>query len=493
MNENTESRFNKISYWIMMLNIMVEQLSTLMNDTAKSDSLILKNERGAVLKVCELHRELGIPTRYTMEDYAVFNNIVDIDEFIDHIESFKLDEAVSRITMLVGSATFDKFLKAFRELRKESNDGLKVSNIIFAYLSGDLALYHIPVTKEGIKWLKLVMDQDLNGTQTLDSYIDTYADKEYLYGENCEYDPEENSKSDGMYYGVFVDPNAKVSIDGKVLEEFENYQEFRAYVLNKASIYYARMKAYNNMLAFIEKVVDDNFPMMSNMYAVKSDFFRLVLENLTDGSPLRKSILVLLRSGAAPTNVDEIIALASDETLEDLKAYKDGFATKELYETISHIDNVLTDSAFSILNHIPVEIFDYDIDWIYRTGDVEDMIHDTYRMASIIHDYVCRNTLISDSVSTESGYESLAYAISCDHDLKVFLDSMKVGIHDLIKGVLHFEMFNLFFDKADSAIPANNFRFAVALQDTCHFLQALISKLDIKRTTDMTRRRYDRV
>lgn len=490
MNENTESRFNTMACKIMFIDIMVGQLCSLMDEKPRADILTLKNERGALLMVPELNLGLGNPIRHSMEDYAIFNNIVDIDEFIDHIESFNLSDVIDRINSLIGSSTFDKFLRESRSLKKETNE-VDCTSVIFTYLSGNLAFHHIPVTKEGIDWLTTVIRESLNGTETLDSYIDKYADAEYMYGEPREYSLDVVSKPDGMYYGVFVDPNSKVSIDGKLLPEFENYQEFRVYVLNKASTYYCRMIAYRTIDTFIDDIIQNNCPMTSNVYAAKAAFFRMVLENLVDRNPLRKCLHSHIRSAAMVTNINEIIALASDDTIEALKKYKDGHASAELYNTISHIDDCLTDASFDILNHIAVEIFDYKIDWIRRTGDVEDMIRDTYRMASRIINYVNRNSLIGESTDVDTVYSSLSDAVNDDPDLKVFLDTMKVGIRDLLKGITHFEIFNLLFETPDRRIPINDFRFAVALQDTCHFLQAVMSRLDIGKTTELTRRRYD--
>lgn len=493
MNDNIENRFNTTSYWIMMINMMVEQLCSLMYETVKSDTLVLTNERGAKLLICDMNRGLGNPTRYTMENYMAFNKIDDMNKFLSHVESFNLSEVVNRITTLVGSATFDKFLSEFHILRRESVDKeLSVSSIIFTYLSGGLAFHHIPVTKEGIKWLKLVIDQDLNGTETLDSYIDQYADKEYLYGENREYDPGD-AKNDGMYYGVFVDPNSKVSIDGNVLNEFEDYQEFRNYVLDKASMYYGRMKAYKAIDAFVDDIIQNNCPTTSNVYSAKACFFRMVLENLIEYSPMKKALYSLLKSAAMVTNIDEIICLATDDTLKILETYEDGHASLELYKMITHIDTCLTDSAFEILNHIDVEAFNAKIEWIRRTGNIEDMIRETYFMAARIRDYVQRNSLIGDSATVESSFESLSNAVNSDPDLSVFLTTMKITMQDIIKGILNFEIFNLFFDSEDRRIPVNNFRFAVAMQDANYFLRLVMDKLDVMKTTEMVRRRYDQV
>lgn len=490
MNENTESRFNTMACKILFIDIMIGQLCSLMEETPRVDILTLKNERGALLRVSELNRELGTPTRYTMEDYATFNNILDIDEFIDHIDSFNLSDVIDRITTLIGSATFDKFLKESRSLKREKKE-IDFASIIFTYLSGNLAFHHIPVTTGGIDWVTTVIRESLNGTETLDSYIDNYADKEYMYGKDCEYEPT-NDKNDGMYYGVFVDPNSKVSIDGNVLDEFEDYREFRNYVLDKASIYYGRMKAYKSIETFIKNIIQNNCPMTSNEYSAKICFFRLVLENLIEHSPMQKAMHSLLKSAAMATNIDEIICLATDSTLEILEKYEDGHASLELYKIITHIDTTLTDAAFDILNHIDIESFDSKIDWIYRIGDIEDMIRDTYCMAARIRDFVQRNSRIGDSTDVDASFDSLSKAVHSDPDLKAFLDNMKVGVRDLIEGILHFGMFNLFFDTTDRRIPPNNFKFAAALQDTYHFLQAMMCKLNIGMTTEMTRRHCDR-
>lgn len=157
-----EAKYDKVCGDLMLIGSIIYQICNLLNVKPTPNTLVLVNEKNEMLSVYSAAISFGYPNGYTMEDYAVMNDMRDPDEILKILETyeeFNLDKLIIRCANFTKSEQARSFLKANREALKKIISGhidpaisqvIFDGEIIFAYLKGYLNLNNIPTDAESL-------------------------------------------------------------------------------------------------------------------------------------------------------------------------------------------------------------------------------------------------------------------------------------------------------------------------------------------------------